>query len=246
MNEPTTFNALCDLWTSHFNIMLTCVTILAGLFGLGCPLMFSMFQRQNLKDERERMNKEMADKFAEVQKQQQELISQQNSRLDKLQELTSNAYVALANYYLDELMRIKVVWNDPTRQEEQKERDLRQTLIYFGNALQCLVNSRDREELVKIMATFCEPMSAIITRDKALLAKALDELLKDYPSHNFFVFSDALAEIAGPANSVYIRFVSGLQPLFEFVDSHYSGGDEKKETTPPDSAAGAGNNTTQP
>ena len=220
MNEPTAFNALCDLWTSHFNIMLTCVTILAGLFGLGGPLMFSMFQRQNLKDERERLNKEMAEKFAELDK-QRELIAQHDLRINKLQGLTNGAYIALANYYFEELLRFATKLNDPTMTDDQKQSDMQRALICFGDALHCLVNSKNREWLVRIMNLSADPISKIIMQDQELLKKAADVLRQNNPRNNFFVTREKLAEIVGPENSVYRKFVSKFQLLFELVEEFY-------------------------
>ncbi|MBP5531568.1 MAG: hypothetical protein J6Y54_06040 [Lentisphaeria bacterium] len=222
MDNLDIFHQLNDIWSSRFNATMQCVTILAAIFGFGIPSVAAWFQHKRLKYERERWDKDMERRLADFEK-QKELIVQQNLRIGELQDLAGNAYVALANYYLDELVRIKVVWNDPTRTDDQKQDDMRRTLIYFGNAFHCLVNSKNRGQLVEVMDAVADPMSEIIMRDQELLKKVVNGLRQSNPRNNFFVTSEDLAEIAGSENCVYKKFVSKFQMLFELVDLYYPG-----------------------
>ena len=204
MNEPTAFNALCDLWTSHFNIMLTCVTILAALFGLGGPLMFSMFQRQNLKDERERLNKEMADKFTELEK-QRELISQQDSKINKLQKLLSDAYIALAQFYTNECWRVVRESNGSNSKENKKE-----AIVFIfsnmSNAIECGVNSERQENLINVLNTFLDDdIGKFIFEDQQPLEEAIDVFKQDITSGSF-VKPESIVALAGADNETYKKF----------------------------------------
>ena len=227
MNECCNFHELCKLWNAHFDTMIHCVTLLAAFFGFGVPAVTAWLQYKRFKYERERLDRDIERRLAEFEK-QKELIARQNLRIGELQDLSNSAFVALANYYLDELMRFIVVFNDPTRTDERQQADMRKTISYFGKDLQCLVNSRNRGELVKILGTFAEPMSEIVTRDLELLKKVVNGLRQSDPQNNFFVTSENLAEITGPENSVYKKFVSAFQPLFELVDLYYSSDHKEK------------------
>jgi len=213
MNDPELFKTLCELWASHFSIMLTCITILAGLFGVGCPLMISFFQRQNIKDERERLSKEMAEKFAE----QQNLISQQQNRIESLQNLLSNAYIALAQFYLDGLKTKIIEWHWPGREEPQKNDIMYKILDYFRKAIQCLINSGNRDELLKIMEVFSAKMPTFLKENTELVKKTLLNNPQFFSPSNFFT-KDDLSETVGFDNAIYKKFIQRFAFLFDMID----------------------------
>ena len=68
MNECCNFHDLCELWNAHFDTMISCVSLLAVLFGLVIPIFATLIQHNNLKNERERMDKDMDRRFSELEK----------------------------------------------------------------------------------------------------------------------------------------------------------------------------------
>ena len=234
MNEPTAFNALCDLWTSHFNIMLTCVTILAGLFGLGGPLMFSIFQRQNLKDERERLNKEMSEKFAELKEQreqlnketaakfvelekQQDIISQHDLRINELQTDLRNAHVSLAQYYSDKGLGLL---EEIHSQGAGSVGKLGIAIFDMINALNCLARSGRKDNIEKCMLNFMK-FTKDVTSNTKLLTDTVKELSEAVEYNTLALRTEDLEKIVGAENSTYQDFLKSFAPLFDSLKKAY-------------------------
>ena len=108
MNKATLdmdiLQSLIELWNSHFSLMLTCVSILLGVFGIGCPLLFSVFQRKNLQDERAEFNK-LIDKYKDELKNNEDKLKKQEERIEETEKILREAHIALGQFYIDGVQR---------------------------------------------------------------------------------------------------------------------------------------------
>jgi len=156
---------------------------------------------------------EMAEKFAE----QQNLISQQQNRIESLQNLLSNAYIALAQFYLDGLKTKIIEWHWPGREEPQKNDIMYKILDYFRKAIQCLINSGNRDELLKIMEVFSAKMPTFLKENTELVKKTLLNNPQFFSPSNFFT-KDDLSETVGFDNAIYKKFIQRFAFLFDMID----------------------------
>lgn len=211
MKELELFKMLCDFWTTHFSIMLTCVTILAGLFGIGCPLLISFFQRKDLSDIRGKFEKELKDQVDKIKKLKEEITD--------LKESLQDAYIVLAQFYLDKATESLKEYSEANT-PEQKVNALASKINCIGNFLKCLIKSDDKTTMI-IMLSNVVPFSVIFNADTEILNKALNQLYNQYQNTVFFVTESELADAIDPNEVAYKRFVAEYKPIFDFIFSHY-------------------------
>lgn len=219
MNECCNFHDLCELWNAHFDTMISCVSLLVMVFGLVIPTMAAWFQHKRLKYERDRWDKDMERRLADFEKQKERIV-QQNLRIDELQDLLGNAYVALAQFYLNEAGRVSKEW--PTAgDKDEKTKNARAVLKYVGSTLQCVLNSRNRSQTIVVLKTFVDAPPIFLT-DGEILNEAMNSLCREYPRSTFFVKSADLAEIVGADNQTYKDFCIKFKPVFDLTEEFYS------------------------
>ena len=211
MKELELFKMLCDFWTTHFSIMLTCVTILAGLFGIGCPLLISFFQRRDLTDIKEKFEKELKDQVDQIKKLKEEIMD--------LKESLQEAYIALAQFYLDKAGDSLIDYSGANT-PEQKVNALASKINCIGNFLKCLIKSDDKTTMI-IMLSNVVPFSVIFNADTEILNKALNQLYNQYPNTIFFVTESELADAIDSNEVAYKRFVAEYKPILDFIFTHY-------------------------
>lgn len=211
MKELELFKLLCDFWTTHFSIMLTCITILAGLFGIGCPLLISFFQRKDLSDIKDKFKKELKEQVNQIKKLKNEITDLK----DSLQE----AYKVLAQFYLDKAADFLKDYSGANT-PEQKVNALSGAINSIGNFLKCLINSEDKTGIIVMLSTVT-PLSDIFNADVESLNKALNQLYNQYQNTVFFVTESELANVIDSNEVVYKKFVAKYKPIFDFIFSHY-------------------------
>jgi|GEM_PF-4532413 len=211
MKELELFKTLCDLWTAHFSIMLTCITILAGLFGIGCPLLISFFQRKDISDIKDKFEKELTDHVEQIKNLKNEIID--------LKESLQNAYTVLAQFYLDKASDFLKDYSGANT-SEQKVNALSGEINSIGNFLKCLINSEDKTGIIVMLSTVT-PLSEVFDADVETLDKALNQLYKQFPNTVFFVTESELANAIDSNEVVYKKFVAKYKPIFDFIFSHY-------------------------
>lgn len=204
MNECCNFHDLCELWNAHYNTMLQSITILATIFGFGLPSLAAWFQHRSLREERELMNKDIERKLFELDD-LRKLISQQDSKINKLQKLLSDAYIASAQFYVNECWRAVRESNGSNSKENKKE-----AIVFIfsnmSNAIECGVNSGRQENLINVLNTFLDDdIGKFIFEDQQPLEEAIDVFKQDITSGSS-VKPESIVALAGADNETYKKF----------------------------------------
>ena len=207
MRDFELFKALCDLWSTHFSILLACVTILSGLFGIGCPLLFSFFQRKNMSGMTSRFKREVYELTEETARQRKEL--------HELKEQLWNAYVVLAQFYLDKaslyLRDYSNASNDAARAQA-----IASEISSLGNMFKCLINAQNQREVIKMMDSAVR-FADVLNMNAGILEEVQKILWEESPDGEFFISKSQLAEIVSVEHPTYKTFLSKFKPIFDIA-----------------------------
>lgn len=197
------------LFASQFTIVLTIIGIMLAIFGALLPMIFTLIQRKDLKDERERVLKEIESKTSDLLNLQNE-VAQQKKEISDLHELLSNAYIALAQYYVDRLHQMLPVW----KQQNPKEADTAAKMLFLQkNLLACAANSGDKrcfEDMLKDSLQLAE----MLQLDNASWNKGVEANLIKLGKNNFIPLS-ALKENFGESSKLYKDFLAAYSLFYD-------------------------------
>lgn len=219
MNKATLdmdiLQSLIELWNSHFSLMLTCVSILLGVFGIGCPLLFSVFQRKNLQDERAEFNK-LIDKYKDELKNNEDKLKKQEERIEETEKILREAHIALGQFYIDGAQRsFHSFFASPSDDK------VRLGLHHLWCALTFMCRSNIiKGNLLELLAYYKLLQTRMAEKDYNMWKKGVKLFLSEFPKIEMpFISYSELEAFIGRSNKTLEEFKEAYQEIFDALDS---------------------------
>ena len=219
MNKATLdmdiLQSLIELWNSHFSLMLTCVSILLGVFGIGCPLLFSVFQRKNLQDERAEFNK-LIDKYKDELKNNEDKLKKQEERIEETEKILREAHIALGQFYIDGVQRsFHSFFASPSDDKVSL------VLHHLWCALTFMCRSNiTKGNLLELLAYYKLLPTRIAEKDHNMWKKGVKLFLSEFPKMEMpFISYSELEAFIGRSNKTLEEFKEAYQEIFDALDS---------------------------
>lgn len=207
---PETVKMTYDLFANQYSHMLTTIGILITVFCAVIPMFSYCVQKYDLSKERKNIQDEIANKISDLLKLKKE-AQMHEAAIKELRELQDNAYVALAQFYMDKSLDLLKRY----RQSIDKS-ELKNLMFAWGNMLKCLTNANDKKNLIEHMNLIQESVSSMRTADKTCFDSVVKSsadyrLLKDY-----LVLKEGLAKFLGEDNDVYKKFINAFSFIYDY------------------------------
>lgn len=197
----TTDTMAYDLFDKQFSHLLTVITILIGAFGLAIPLSTYFFQYQNLKEERDKVDKMITEKLAELNALKQ--------TADEISRSLADCNMGLVQFYIN---MVQESW-DSFHKTPSADKIIFY-LSFLGQALKHLCRSNDRETLREIVKFYTGVPARFQETSSNLYQEAVDRFSKDQQQKRNFISLEELAASLGEVSLEYKAFVEAYKPLF--------------------------------